>query len=301
MASGCHAPARSSTATSACPVAPVEAIQAIEPVATTSRDGSRRPLSAVCRRYDVRGVPASRPPSPPRERVVRPEHGASPRARRSSALSSPRSTPPRHSPATSTHTPRANTDVTPCSSPAAPPGLQVEATESACPTIRAVHLPRHRIRGFTLTTVLERAAPPYPAFGEIIDYRNAGRSMRLSCGALRRTVPPRGGERRRRGARAVGEYTVRDHVPTGGFVADVLLFDRLVVPVPPEDEPGEWQRWIRHGWESRPAESVSSTSWETSPSASLGKRRDASPVGRGLRTAARASLVAAGLGAVAAV
>ena len=43
-------------------------------------------------------------------------------------------------------------------------------------------------------------------------------------------------------------YSVRDHNHSDAFVADVLLYDRLVVPVPPEYEPDEYERWVQNQW-----------------------------------------------------
>jgi hypothetical protein len=45
-----------------------------------------------------------------------------------------------------------------------------------------------------------------------------------------------------------GTFSVGDHLRRRAFVADVLLYDRLVVPVPPEDDDDERQRWRRMGW-----------------------------------------------------
>lgn len=43
-------------------------------------------------------------------------------------------------------------------------------------------------------------------------------------------------------------YSVRDHVEPGAFLADVVMYDKLVVPVP-SDEPGEWGRWEAEEWD----------------------------------------------------
>ena len=49
-----------------------------------------------------------------------------------------------------------------------------------------------------------------------------------------------------------GTYAVGDHVAPRPYVGDVMLFDRLVVPVPPppDDITGEWNEamWREHGW-----------------------------------------------------
>lgn len=45
-----------------------------------------------------------------------------------------------------------------------------------------------------------------------------------------------------------GTFSVRDHLEERPFVADVMLYDRLLVPVPPDN--AEWERWEdpRQGW-----------------------------------------------------
>ena len=49
-----------------------------------------------------------------------------------------------------------------------------------------------------------------------------------------------------------GTYSVRDHLDRQPWVADVLLYDRLVIPVPPPagspEREAEWQRWDAAGW-----------------------------------------------------
>jgi hypothetical protein len=49
-----------------------------------------------------------------------------------------------------------------------------------------------------------------------------------------------------------GTYSVRDHLEPQAWVADALLYDRLVIPVPPpEGSPEhevEWSRWESNGW-----------------------------------------------------
>lgn len=44
-----------------------------------------------------------------------------------------------------------------------------------------------------------------------------------------------------------GTFSVRDHCARRPFLAEVLLYDRLVVPVPPND--AEVERWTVNGWE----------------------------------------------------
>src|SRR5215831_14996545 len=38
-------------------------------------------------------------------------------------------------------------------------------------------------------------------------------------------------------------FSVRDHLPQQAFVLEVLLYDRLVIPVPPENDAAEQNRW----------------------------------------------------------
>jgi len=40
-----------------------------------------------------------------------------------------------------------------------------------------------------------------------------------------------------------GTFSVRDHQKERAFVAEVLLFDKLVIPVPPKDEPEQLEWW----------------------------------------------------------
>jgi hypothetical protein len=40
-----------------------------------------------------------------------------------------------------------------------------------------------------------------------------------------------------------GTYSVRDHEAPRAFVADVLLYDKLVIPVPPADDPDQAEFW----------------------------------------------------------
>jgi hypothetical protein len=50
-----------------------------------------------------------------------------------------------------------------------------------------------------------------------------------------------------------GTYSVRDHLQEHPWAADVLLYDRLVIPVPPApdspEDPAEWARWQANGWQ----------------------------------------------------
>lgn len=44
-----------------------------------------------------------------------------------------------------------------------------------------------------------------------------------------------------------GTFSVRDHLVRNAYVADVLLYDRLVIPYPPNTE--ERNRWFERGWQ----------------------------------------------------
>lgn len=43
-----------------------------------------------------------------------------------------------------------------------------------------------------------------------------------------------------------GCYAVSDHIVDRAFVADVLLYERLVIPVPPSDSPEQSRVWEKH-------------------------------------------------------
>ena len=45
-----------------------------------------------------------------------------------------------------------------------------------------------------------------------------------------------------------GTYSVADHKQPYAFIADLILYDRLVVPVPPSNDPAEWKRWEDAKW-----------------------------------------------------
>jgi len=44
-----------------------------------------------------------------------------------------------------------------------------------------------------------------------------------------------------------GTFSVKDHCEPNAFVAEVMLYDRLVIPVPPDDK--ERARWRESGWQ----------------------------------------------------
>jgi hypothetical protein len=44
-------------------------------------------------------------------------------------------------------------------------------------------------------------------------------------------------------------FSVFDHAKPGAFLPEIVMYDRLVVPVPPRGEPQEWQRWEQMGWD----------------------------------------------------
>lgn len=45
-----------------------------------------------------------------------------------------------------------------------------------------------------------------------------------------------------------GTFAVSDHCAARAFVADAMLYDRLVLPVPPANDKSEWERWTAKGW-----------------------------------------------------
>jgi hypothetical protein len=59
-----------------------------------------------------------------------------------------------------------------------------------------------------------------------------------------------------------GTFSVMDHVREGAFLAEVVMYDRLVIPVPPDPEQTmtpedrdfaekQWDRWERHAWDPK--------------------------------------------------
>jgi len=44
-------------------------------------------------------------------------------------------------------------------------------------------------------------------------------------------------------------FSVFDHLEQGAFLPEVVMYDRLVVPVPPKSEPQEWERWEGKSWD----------------------------------------------------
>jgi hypothetical protein len=45
-----------------------------------------------------------------------------------------------------------------------------------------------------------------------------------------------------------GCYSVADHLASRAFVADVLLYERLVIPVPPANDAAQLKEWKNAGW-----------------------------------------------------
>lgn len=45
-----------------------------------------------------------------------------------------------------------------------------------------------------------------------------------------------------------GTFSVGDHLKVSSIVAELPLYDRLVVPVPADERGDEWQRWVDLGW-----------------------------------------------------
>ncbi len=50
-----------------------------------------------------------------------------------------------------------------------------------------------------------------------------------------------------------GTFSVKDHCKQRAFVAEVLLYDRLVIPYPPNDER---ERWADNGWDPQKLDSI---------------------------------------------
>jgi len=51
------------------------------------------------------------------------------------------------------------------------------------------------------------------------------------------------------GKQVWGTFSVKDHCNPNAFVAEVMLYDRLVIPVPPQNDHKEQVRWREMGWE----------------------------------------------------
>ena len=47
----------------------------------------------------------------------------------------------------------------------------------------------------------------------------------------------------------VWDVSVRDHLQPWAFAAEVLIYDRLVIPVPPDGDSDEWKRWVGERWD----------------------------------------------------
>ncbi len=46
-----------------------------------------------------------------------------------------------------------------------------------------------------------------------------------------------------------GTFAVDDHLRKRAYVADVILFDRVVIPKPPEDDKEQWNDWVKSKWD----------------------------------------------------
>src|SRR2546425_2359912 len=38
-------------------------------------------------------------------------------------------------------------------------------------------------------------------------------------------------------------FSTFDHLKPGAFLPEVVMYDRLVIPIPPADDADEWRRW----------------------------------------------------------
>jgi hypothetical protein len=91
-----------------------------------------------------------------------------------------------------------------------------------------------------------------------------------------------------------GTYSVRDHTYEHPFVADVVLYDKLVVPVPPPPEnpehETEWRRWEKAGWNPSLqqkllavlGERVITIPWDAEVRALYGQKREEERAAQGL-------------------
>lgn len=51
------------------------------------------------------------------------------------------------------------------------------------------------------------------------------------------------------GKQVWGTFSVKDHCDPNAFVAEVMLYDRLVIPSPPVNNEKEEKRWFENGWQ----------------------------------------------------
>ena len=45
-----------------------------------------------------------------------------------------------------------------------------------------------------------------------------------------------------------GTFAVDDHLRPGAFIAEILLFDRVVIPQPHKDDADQYREWVEAGW-----------------------------------------------------
>jgi hypothetical protein len=45
-----------------------------------------------------------------------------------------------------------------------------------------------------------------------------------------------------------GTFAVDDHLRKRAYVAETILFDRVVVPKPPDGDRERWKKWVNEGW-----------------------------------------------------
>ena len=87
---------------------------------------------------------------------------------------------------------------------------------------------------------------PRRALGASRSYRaGSGIAARLENRTPSRTSPVHD---RQMSRQLWGTYSVNDHCIPSAFVADLVLYDRLVVPVPPSGDHAEFKRWQDNGW-----------------------------------------------------
>jgi hypothetical protein len=44
-----------------------------------------------------------------------------------------------------------------------------------------------------------------------------------------------------------GTFAVDDHLRPGAFIAEILLFDRLVIPQSHQDDEDQYREWVKAG------------------------------------------------------
>ena len=58
-------------------------------------------------------------------------------------------------------------------------------------------------------------------------------------------------------------FSVKEHCHPNAFVAEVMLYDRLVIPLPARDDLAELRRWEKFGWQPKRLDKIAKKSPET--------------------------------------